>query len=271
MRGAAAAAGRAWALLLVSLLLVLLPPRVAGASGGGSVDDLNKAKVVFDNQGGVDVDVFWRHPQTKQYTLLATIAQGAGRDIATFRGHEFFVAVAGKGTPSAVVEPNYVQREAAENVGGVVVCQWRLLVGIHGPRLTYLCFCFFYPKQKQKKNMQKFVVRTSWEEGVGGENRVDVSIVPDLSGAGAGSQQQQQQQQQRSTTNNNDTGSRLSSQEPVQQEQEVKATVLLKNSAGGAVGIHWLDEGTGQYVKLVRGLSSLVVSMYVWNEEAGEG
>jgi len=118
--------------------------------------------------------------------------------------------------------------------------------------------------------MQKFVVRTLWEEGVGGENRVDVSIVPDLSGAGAGSQQQQQ----RSTTNNNnnnDTGSRLSSQEPVQQEQEVKATLLLKNNAGGAVGIHWLDEGTWQYVKLVRGLSSLVVSMYVWNEEVGEG
>lgn len=119
---AAWAAG--WGLLLLPLLLAVLA--LGGGGDAGSVDD--KARVVFSNQGGVDMEVFWRHPETREYTLLATIAQGTGQNIDTFRGHEFLVAAAGRGTPTAGEEPNYVQREAAERVRGAWHLWWVLIV-----------------------------------------------------------------------------------------------------------------------------------------------
>lgn len=103
---------------LLSLLSLLLLPL---AAGGASTE----ARVAFSNEGSVDLEVFWRHPQTKQYSLLATIEKGAGRDINTFQGHEFFLAAAGLGTPPAIVEPNFVQKEAREDVSaGRVLRGW---------------------------------------------------------------------------------------------------------------------------------------------------
>ena len=103
---------------LLSLLSLLLLPSAAGGTN-------TEARVAFSNEGSVDLEVFWRHPQTKQYSLLATIEKGAGRDINTFQGHEFFLAAAGLGTPPAIVEPNFVQKEAGEDVSvGRVLRGW---------------------------------------------------------------------------------------------------------------------------------------------------
>lgn len=98
-------------LLPVLLLVLLLLPLAARGENAN-----NEARVVFSNEGSVDLELFWRHPQTKQYSLLAHIARGAGRDVNTFKGHEFFLAEAGLGAPPAIVEPNFVQREAGEDV-----------------------------------------------------------------------------------------------------------------------------------------------------------
>lgn len=113
-----------WTSLLLAILLLAL-------LDGGRGADSAKARIVFSNQGGVDMEVFWRHPETREYQLLASIAHGAGQNIDTWKGHEFVVRAAGRGTPSAREEPNYVQREAAEKVRVIwerVVCVWLVVV-----------------------------------------------------------------------------------------------------------------------------------------------
>lgn len=223
----------AWGLLL-ALLLALL--------GGGRGADSDKARVVFSNQGGVDMEVFWRHPETREYLLLASIAHGAGHNIDTWKGHEFVVRAAGRGTPSAREEPNYVQREAAEKVRDMMMVVSGLWVMVdastlhqNNPIPLFLTTLL--------NNVQRFLLET------GARNQV--KFVPELSGG-------QQQQQQQAPNNGSDMQRSASLAEEEEAEEAepaaegAAAVLLLKNNAGTAVGVHWLDGPNAQYVTLVR-------------------
>lgn len=223
-------------LLLGPLSLLSLPlPLAAGNTN-------TEARVAFSNEGSVDLEVFWRHPQSKQYSLLATIEKGAGRDINTFQGHEFFLAAAGLGTPPAIVEPNFVQKEGGEDVSGSCsVGGWPHLGRTSFPR-TYFIQLFTH----LFTNIQRYILKTI--EGRGGAFRVDVDVIPDPTG---GYRRQQSPSNGSSSSGSSSSGSSSSSVvSGAEGPQAVSVTV--KNNAGAPLGVHWLDEGKGQYVKVVR-------------------
>lgn len=105
------------------------------------------------------------------------------------------------------------------------------------------------------------MLRTTSTEGVGGANQVDVDIVPDLPEGRRGQQQQQAYNASAVRRAAAAAASSSSSEAPQQvggRPAAVEASVVVKNNAGTAVGIFWLDEAKGQYIKLVRARSGWV-------------
>jgi hypothetical protein len=92
------------------------------------------------------------------------------------------------------------------------------------------------------------VVRTTWAEGVGGQNRVDVSFIPELSGG----QQQGPSNGSAVSQKKGEAAARAQQRREQLVQEEAKSEVMIKNNAGRTLSVHWLDQANGQYVKLVR-------------------
>jgi hypothetical protein len=77
-----------------------------------------KARVEFDNQADLPVDVFWRNEADHTYNLLTTLDKGMRNGLNTFKGHKFLIAEQGR--PVGFNEfPNYIQNRE-EMVGPCV-------------------------------------------------------------------------------------------------------------------------------------------------------
>ena len=69
----------------------------------------DSARVEFQNEAKVDVDVYWRNEGDQSYALLTSIDKGVSGGLNTFKGHKFLVAPRGRDVGFGEI-PNFIMQ-----------------------------------------------------------------------------------------------------------------------------------------------------------------